>query len=167
MKPRFWFLAIVVAFCVWLTAALWTGASAGEPSETTGPEPTPPPPATVEGKNAKEWHAVAARHLASSRRWHTVARRYRRQLLVHWHPTVSYAYSLAAAVFGVPRWQLQAVGACESGHYPFADNGRYHGIMQLGWRPFGLSPYDPVANVLSAAQTVQRDGSWRQWECKP
>ncbi len=82
-----------------------------------------------------------------------------------WAPTVSYAIGLASAVYGVPAAKMWAVASCESTLDPFASNGRYKGLFQLGWSPFGLSPYDPVASALSAAQTVVRDGSWRQWSC--
>ncbi len=108
---------------------------------------------TVQGKTAVQWHAVAAK--------------YRRHALERWHPTVDYALHLASAVFGVSYWQMRAVSFCESRHYPYAVNGRYKGLFQLGWAPFGFSPFDPVANALSAAATVRHDGSWRQWECKP
>jgi hypothetical protein len=91
----------------------------------------------------------------------------RRLLRRTWHPTVSYALRLASAVTGVPYTELSAVAWCESRHFPFARNGRYKGLFQLGWSPFGLDPYDPVANALSAALTVAHDGSWRQWECRP
>jgi len=91
----------------------------------------------------------------------------RAELRREWQPTVLYALRLASAVFGVSYWSLYNVSRCESNHYPGATNGRYKGLFQLGWAPFGLSPYDPVANALSAAQTVAHDGSWRQWECRP
>ena len=84
-----------------------------------------------------------------------------------WRPTVSYALRLASAVSGVSYWELRSVSYCESTHNPFASNGRYRGLFQLGWSPFGLSPYDPVANAISAAMTVRHDGGWYQWECKP
>src|SRR6266545_626628 len=148
MKPRLFFYPLVIAL-VFLIAR----------SSAQAEDPPPLAPQTitvdrtVQGYNVDQWHAFAAR--------------YRRQLLKRWRPTVNYAYRLAAAVFGVPYWQLHAVGSCESHHYPFARNGRYLGVMPLGWRQFGFSPFDPVANVLSAAATVRHDGSWRQWECKP
>jgi hypothetical protein len=107
----------------------------------------------VQGKTALQWHSVAAR--------------YRHELIRRWQPTVQYALRLASAVYGVSRWQLQAVSYCESRHYVYAINGIYRGIFQLHWRPFGLSPFDPIASALSAAATVRQDGSWRQWECKP
>lgn len=95
-------------------------------------------------------------------------RRLRLRLRWRWQPTVRYALSLASAVSGVPRSELSAVAWCESRHFPFASNGRYKGLFQLGWTPFGgFSPWDPVANALSAALTVRHDGSWRQWACKP
>lgn len=146
MKPRVFFYLLVLA-AVFLIAR----ASAS-------PLEDPPPQVveidrTVQGKNVDQWHLIAARYRAAA--------------LKRWKPTVQYAYRLAAAIFGVPYWQLHAVGSCESHHYPFARNGRYLGVMQLGWRPFGFSPFDPIANVLSAAATVRHDGSWRQWECKP
>lgn len=83
-----------------------------------------------------------------------------------WAPTVTYALRLAAAVTGVPYTDLAAVAWCESRHQPWAQNGRYKGIFQLGWAPFGMSPFDPVASALSTALTVVREG-WRQWECQP
>ncbi len=82
---------------------------------------------------------------------------------------MTYALTLASAVFGVPYSELATVSHCESTWNPFAvePGGTYKGLFQLGWRPFGLDPFDPVANALSAAQTVRHDGSWRQWQCKP
>jgi hypothetical protein len=91
----------------------------------------------------------------------------RARLRSRWQPTVRYALRLASAVTGVAYTQLAAVAWCESTHNPWAANGRYRGLFQLGWAPFGMSPYDPVANALSAALTVRHDGSWRQWECRP
>lgn len=91
----------------------------------------------------------------------------RRQLRRRWAPTVQYALELASRVSGVPYGDLSRVAWCESRLDPFARNGRYVGLLQLGWAPFGMDPYDPIANALSAALTVRRDGSWRQWTCKP
>ncbi len=91
----------------------------------------------------------------------------RAKLHARWQPTVDYALRLSSAVTGVSYWQLRSVSFCESHHYPFAQNGRYRGLFQLGWSPFGFSAFDPVANALSAAMTVAHDGSWRQWTCKP
>ena len=112
------------------------------------------------GDSAQTW---AARYRQRTRQLQSV------RALLHrrWHPTVDYALRLASAVSGVSYWQLRSVSYCESHHFPFAQNGRYKGIFQLGWNPFGFSPYDPIANALSAALTVVHDGGWRQWECRP
>lgn len=90
----------------------------------------------------------------------------RRALRRRWQPTVDYALRLASSVFGVSYWQLRSVAWCESTHNPWATNGRYKGLFQLSWSPYGFSPYDPVASSLSTAATVSREG-WRQWACKP
>jgi len=100
-------------------------------------------------------------------RRYIAARRHVLRLKQRWQPTVSYAIRLASAVSGVPQSELYAVARCESGLSPAATNGRYKGVFQLGWAPFGFSPFDPVANALSAALTVRHDGGWRQWQCKP
>lgn len=91
----------------------------------------------------------------------------RNRLSLRWRPTVDYAITLAAAVSGIPRWEMRNVAHCESTLNPSASNGRYKGLFQLGWSPFGFSPFDPVANAISAGLTVQHDGGWRQWTCKP
>jgi hypothetical protein len=134
--------------------------------------PTPlvfiaPPPVLVvvrqtryHGHTAAEW---AARYHARTRQLLSTRRRLRQR----WKPTVDYALRLAHAVSGVPLAELRTVSWCESRFDPFAQNGKYLGIFQLGWAPFGLSPFDPIANALSAALTVKHDGGWRQWECSP
>jgi hypothetical protein len=147
VKPRVFLLPIASAMAALIFATAAVHAD------------DPPPPqvvevdATVQGKTAAEWHQIAAR--------------YRRQLIQRWQPTVTYALRLASAVYGVSYWQMRTVSFCESRHYPFARNGVHKGLFQLGWHPFGFSPFDPVANALSAAATVAHDGSWRQWSCKP
>jgi hypothetical protein len=88
------------------------------------------------------------------------------KLKARWRPTVDYGLRLAAAVFGVSYWELRAVSRCESMWNPFAANGIYLGVFQLHWRPYGFSPFDPIASSLSTAATVKREG-WRQWQCKP
>jgi hypothetical protein len=120
----------------------------------------PRPPQLYRGHDARWW--AARYHYRSRQLFHTRVR-----LRHRWHPTVTYALRLASAVTGVSYWQLRSVSYCESHHFPFASNGKYKGIFQLGWSPFGLSPFDPIANALSAAMTVRHDGSWRQWQCQP
>ncbi len=112
------------------------------------------------GRSARAW---AKRYAHRTRQLQIV----KAKLRVRWQPTVGYALHLATAVTGVPYRELQAVSRCESTMNPFATNGRYRGLFQLGWAPFGMSPFDPVANALSAAITVRHDGGWRQWQCKP
>ncbi len=119
-----------------------------------------PPPTRFHGLTAKQW---AGRFHDRGRQLHHVRVLLRRR----WRPTVRYSLRLASAASGVPYRELATVAWCESRLDPFATNGRYHGLFQLGWAPFGLDPFDPVANALSAALTVRRDGGWRQWECKP
>jgi hypothetical protein len=114
------------------------------------------PTGTFQGRDAAWWAHRAIRN-----------RREIIRLKHRWKPTVTYALRLASAVSGVPYTELRAVSWCESRHEPFAANGRYKGLFQLGWSPFGFSPFDPVANALSAALTVVHDGSWRQWACQP
>jgi soluble lytic murein transglycosylase-like protein len=94
---------------------------------------------------------------------------------------VNYALRLAAASYPVPLAELRAVARCESGLDPFNVNpsSRASGLFQFlpstwagrwgGYRyhQLGFSVFDPVANALAAAQVVTRDGSWRQWVCRP
>jgi len=124
---------------------------------------------TYEGHSAAYWHwrfTGRTRQLRARTRQLVAVRG---RLRAHWKPTVGYALRLASAVTGVPWAELNAVSWCESTHNPFAVNpsGRYRGLFQLSWAPFGFSPFDPVASALSAAMTVRHDGGWRQWECKP
>ena len=115
---------------------------------------------TYQGRTAKQW---AARYRRRTRQ----LQHERAHLRRHWQPTVTYALTLASSATGVPYSQLYAVAWCESRFDPYATNGRYQGLFQLGWSPYGMSPFDPVANALSAAQTVVRDGGWREWTCQP
>jgi hypothetical protein len=86
---------------------------------------------------------------------------------------VSYAIRLASAAYGVPLSEMHSVASCESGHDPSAQNGIYRSVFQEGPMfergPFGragFSVWDPVANAMTAAWTVSREG-WLQWSCKP
>jgi len=148
-------LAAVACCSSWATPSV-EGEPSVVPAEADRAADPPASPSRFQGRTA-EWWAHRATH------WKRRALKQRRE----WRPTVTYALRLASAVSGVSYWDLRAVSWCESRHFPFATNGRYRGLFQLGWAPFGMSPFDPVANALSAALTVRRDGSWRQWECKP
>jgi hypothetical protein len=178
VTARLVFCALVIALLVWMFVAVKSLAVPAPPDERT---PTPPPNVvTVQGAPVGPPTGAAARLEAAAlrrrvRREHARYLTVRHQLVrlrvrtrTRWRPTVDYAIRLASAVTGVPAQELYAVARCESGLNPFARNGRYLGVFQLGWAPFGaFSPFDPVANALSAAVTVRRDGSWRQWECRP
>lgn len=118
------------------------------------------PTSTYKGRSAHWW---ARRYRQRTHQLYVARTHLRRK----WRPTVLYAIKLASRVAGVSYREMRQVSWCESRYDAFAVNGRYHGIFQLGWSPFGFSAYDPVANALSAALTVKHDGSWRQWECKP
>lgn len=129
---------------------------------------------TYQGKPLRWWAAKAVQNKKDANARGRTIKRLKREARVRWAPTVDYAYRLAATVYGVPASDLRSVGGCESHHDPFARNGRYRGVMQEGPMfergPFGragFSVWDPVANVLTAAHARVRDGSWRQWECKP
>jgi len=147
---------VLVLYLTALAASVTrAGASSKEPERTLGWGQV-----RFEGAGPERW---AQRY----RQEHERTLQLRHQLQHRWHPTVSYALRLASAVSGVPLSDLTAVSRCESGFNPFATNGQYRGLFQMHWAPFGLSPYDPIANALSAALTVVHDGGWRQWECRP
>lgn len=146
------FTLYLTAFALAVTRA---HASSEEPNRTLGWGQV-----RFEGLGPERW---AQRY----RQEHERTLQLRAQLRHRWHPTVSYALRLASAVSGVPLSDLTAVSRCESTFNPYATNGRYLGLFQLSWSPFGFSPFDPIANALSAALTVRRDGGWRQWSCRP
>lgn len=143
-----------------LITVLATGALAHAAHATTDELHAAPTADTYRGVTAEGW---AYRYKQRTRQLYQARVHLRRR----WRPTVTYAFRLASAVTGVSYWHLRSVAWCESTYNPFARNGRYLGLFQLGWSPFGLDPFDPIANALSAAMTVRHDGSWRQWECKP
>jgi len=168
-----------VAKVLGLGIPLALGATLSWPFRSTDPPvPGTPPvsyvtvtqitPQLYQAHNARWWAHRAVRARREANGLHRGVKRLQGALNASrydWKPTVDYAIDLASRVFGVPEAKMRAVAWCESTMRPWASNGRYHGLFQLGWAPFGLSPYDPVANALSAAQTVAHDGSWRQWAC--
>ena len=146
-------------------AATISGVGATPPPDESGSQPAfvARPIVVVQtykGRTAQQWES---RYRKRTRQLQGV----RARLHTRWQPTVLYALRLAAAVTGVPYSELWTVSRCESGHSPFATNGQYKGLFQIHWAPFGFSPFDPVANALSAALTVRHDGGWRQWSCRP
>ena len=73
MKARPAFIVITAAFIAWLLVAVRTGAGDPPPTTTSAPDPAPPPAPPpkpqvvtverrVQGKNARQWHRVAARY---------------------------------------------------------------------------------------------------------
>jgi len=86
---------------------------------------------------------------------------------------VAYAIRLAATAYNVSETDMHRVASCESGHYAYAQNGQYRGVFQEGpmfeggpYGRAGFSVWDPVANAMTAAETVAREG-WQQWSCRP
>lgn len=96
---------------------------------------------------------------------------------------VDHAIRVASALYGIPRWEIDSVISCESGHDPSVVNGHRHvnvnttpfatGLAQWllsSWQAQGLpgfSRVDPYASVLAMGRAVVRNGGWRQWQCKP
>ncbi len=160
-------LSLVLALMVALgaTVGMAPARSSDDPPATVTVTTTVRTVSSYRGLTASQW-AARFRHRT---RQLQAARAQVRHVERIWRPTVTYALTLASAVFGVPYSELATVSRCESTWNPFAvePGGTYKGLFQLGWRPFGLDPFDPIANALSAAQTVRHDGSWRQWQCKP
>lgn len=157
--------------------SLTVGRAVKEPGSEAGAialrrEPKGTIPTNAPGSLTATSHGLYRHHSAAYWAW-IVRQRGRKirslkaELHRRWRPTVDYALHLASAVYGVPYGDLRSVAWCESKFDPFARNGRYLGLFQMHWSPFGFSPFDPVASALSAAATVGHDGSWRQWECKP
>ncbi len=153
-------LVIALLLAVGAVLGLAPGRASDEPPTVETLVKTVTVTSSYRGTSAARW---AARFRHRTRQLQAVKAHVR----ARWEPTVDYALRLASAVTGVSYWQMRSVSWCESTHNPFAQNGRYKGLFQLGWSPFGLSPFDPVANALSAAMTVKADGSWRQWQCAP
>jgi hypothetical protein len=173
MSARIVFAALTVALVVWIVFAVESLRADPNPAHgdfmvprpggTLTVAPAGPPAGAGTARLRVRLRVEHARYLAAR---HQTAR-LRVVIRRRWRPTVDYAIRLASAVTGVPADELYAVARCESGLSPYARNGRYLGLFQLGWAPFGFSPFDPVASALSAAVTVRHDGGWRQWSCKP
>lgn len=145
--------------------AAGVGSSADEAPPVTPPDPRRATPNQV--ARLQDELVAAQRRARYWRRRAYRLRLHRNRLRREWAPTVDYSLRLASAVSGVSYWALRSVAHCESTLDPGAANGRYRGLFQLSWAPFGFSPFDPVANAISAGLTVRHDGGWRQWECKP
>ena len=121
--------------------------------------------------DARPDRTVAQQLVHERAAWH--AERGRLVRIIRQRPDVQTALSLASVVYRVPRHELARVATCESTQRPWARNGRYRGLFQLGpmfeRTPFGvagLSVWDPYVAALATASVVAREG-WRQWECRP
>lgn len=133
-----------------------------------------------QGKTAIQWHRIAVQrrmardHLRSRLGDRTRELRTLKRHLIRVQPfTVTYAIKIASTAYGVSERDMNVVASCESGHSAFARNGQYRGVFQEGpmfergrFGQAGFSVWDPLANALTAAETVSREG-WSQWECKP
>jgi hypothetical protein len=169
MKP----LAATLTACVCLFLLAFATAASGRQAEAGNPEPkVEAAPEMV----PRSWWLAERRKRKRLARYSVKLERSRNQLraaLRRQFAPVSYAIKLAATTYGVSEWQMHRVASCESGHDPFARNGQYIGLFQEGGMfyaaPFGragFSPWDPIANSMTAAYTVARQG-WRQWSCRP
>jgi hypothetical protein len=134
-----------------------------------------PVAATAHAPNVQRDDALAAQLQKERKAWGK-----ERRALVHrllHTPSVQEAISLAAAIYSVPRWQLESVARCESGGRSSATNHEGSGASGLfqfmpgtfrGTPPgqAGLSIFSPYANALAAGWMVAR-GGWRAWTCRP
>ena len=163
---------LIVSVAAATAALTWTLAA---------PASTPSPQAARHmGRTAQQWHTIALARLKARDWYHSrlgertrELRSLRRYVMSRQPYSVSYAIRLAATTFGVSEWEMNRVASCESGHSPTASNGIYRGVFQEGpmfergrYGRAGFSVWDPLANAMTAAETVSREG-WSQWSCKP
>lgn len=82
------------------------------------------------------------------------------------------AIQWASDKYGVPAWQMRAVGTCESHLFWLAHNGQYLSWAQLSSRHRSdpviarLTWRDPYAVADHVARYVKRYG-WSEWQCTP
>ena len=88
----------------------------------------------------------------------------------HWRPGPHNALHAIDSAFGRYRWQARSVAWCESRWKPWAANGQYRGIFQMGVeerRAYGHGR-DPWRQARAAYRYFKAAGSnWSPWECKP
>ena len=73
-------------------------------------------------------------------------------------------------VFGTYWSQALAVARCESGLSPWAQNGQYLGLFQMGSSERALYGHGPTAyaQALAARRYFVASGrDWSPWQCKP
>lgn len=116
----------------------------------------------------------AALQWGRARRRHDAARihRMRVDLTRRYQASSTTAIRVACAVYTLPCGTFLRVARCESTFDPFARNGRYLGLFQLGGSHLAdpiieaSSWSDPYANALHTARFVKAHGwSHSQWEC--
>lgn len=121
--------------------------------------------------DARPDRSIRAQLMHERAQWHAERRRLVR--VIRQRPDVQSALTVASVVYRVPRRDLERVAWCESGHRPWARNGRYRGLLQLGpifeGTPFGsLDVWDPYVNALAGAYIWRTGGqSWGPWACRP
>ncbi len=89
-------------------------------------------------------------------------------------PGADVSSDLASLVcaYDWPCSEALSVAFCESRYLPWAENGRYKGLFQVGsdWAPvFGVTVeqlLDAETNIWVAYQLWRRSG-WQPWACSP
>lgn len=130
------------------------------------------PPATVlvvekkvQGKTVKWWskRAVQARKDANARA--RTIRQLRRTLQSR-EPSPPAVIDM---VFGAYGAAARAVAWCESKWYPWASNGQYQGMFQMGSSERAKYGHGGVYQQVVAAYNyfVESGRDWSPWECKP
>lgn len=175
MKTKTTLIVGVVALAVTLAVTI-----------SASPASTPMERATYQGRTAEAWAKAAhgwqaaARARSGERDWlqkrltlRVLQVKQLRRVKAAPVKDVQYAIRLAATTYGVSETAMHRVASCESGHSSTAVNGQYRGVYQEGpmfergkYGRAGFSVWDPVANAMTAAETVAHEG-WSQWSCKP
>lgn len=175
MKTKTTLIVGVLALAVTLAASI-----------SSSPASTPMVRSTYQGRSAEAWARAAhgwqqtAARRARTSDWlqkrltlRVLQVRDLRRVKAAPVKDVQYAIRLAATTYGVSETDMHRVASCESGHSSTAVNGRYRGVYQEGpmfergrYGRAGFSVWDPVANAMTAAETVAHEG-WSQWSCKP
>lgn len=88
--------------------------------------------------------------------------------------SVDGAIDCAFAELGLQRQdEAHRVASCESGKNPYATNGQYRGLFQLGYAYnatiafYGGDVFDPYTNAQAARDSVKNNGGWVRWQCQP
>jgi hypothetical protein len=117
-------------------------------------------------EKALAWQKTQRRRLARE------VRALHRDVERRFSETATSAIRVACTAYQVSCSDLFRVARCESSLDPYATNGRYLGLFQLG--PSHLSdpiiqatsPFNPYANAIHTARYVAAHGWGTQWECR-